>query len=262
MNFLEPVLLGILQGILEWLPVSSEGVSSLVMMNFFGKSLSEAVFLSLWLHTGTLLAAMFYFREDLLGIIKNLPHYKIRDGESCNGLTTFLIAATVITGVIGAPLLFLGLDGLGFSFSLAMALVGALLVVTGLVQLIGKKIRVTGKKLDLKDSVTLGIVQAFSVLPGLSRSGLTTSALLFRKYEAKEALRLSFLMSIPAVLAAEAGLLFIGKVAFDLYSAVALLFSFAVGLATIKLLMKAAERINFGWFCIALGLLAMMAVLV
>ncbi len=263
MNFLEPALLGIIQGFAEWLPISSEGVSSLVMMNFFGKSLSEAVYLSLWLHTGTLLAALVYFRKEVLGIVKNLPSYarNSKDKAGYNSLTTFLVISTLITGLIGGPLLLLSLNNIDFSLNAAMALIGILLVATGLLQ-IDKKTKGFRKEIKIRDSITLGIVQAFSVLPGLSRSGLTTSALLFRKYEGKEALRLSFLMSIPVVLGAEIGLGLLGKVTLDLYSAVAILFAFASGLATIKILMKVAERINFGWFCVTLGLLAVMTLFV
>lgn len=260
MNLFEPVLLGVLQGITEWLPVSSEGVSSLVMMNLFGKSLSEAVFLSLWLHTGTLLAALVYFREDVAGILKNLPSYarNFKSTKGFNGITTFLVLATILTGLIGAPLLLFGLNELNVSLNFAMALVGALLIITGLLQKFTVR---TGlrKEPGIRDSVITGIVQGFSVLPGLSRSGLTTSILLFRKYRAKDALRLSFLMSIPAILAAEIGLGVLGKINFDLYSGIAVFFAFVTGLATIKFLMKTAERINFGWFCIFLGLISIMA---
>jgi len=75
MSFLESIVLGIIQGITEWLPISSEGISSLVMIQFFGKTLSEAIFYSLWLHLGTLLAAVLYFWQDVKKIVKTLPDY-------------------------------------------------------------------------------------------------------------------------------------------------------------------------------------------
>ena len=133
MNIIEPILLGIVQGVTEWLPVSSEGISSIVLVNFFGKSLEEAVFLSIWLHTGTLFAALVYFRKEIVGIIKNLPKYKAKSMEGYNGLTTFLIVSTSLTGVIGAPLLLMGLVKIDFSLNFAMAFIGLLLIVTGLV---------------------------------------------------------------------------------------------------------------------------------
>ena len=262
MNIIEPILLGIVQGVTEWLPVSSEGISSLVLVNFFGKSLEEAVFLSIWLHTGTMLAALVYFRKEIVDIIKNLPKYKAKSMEGRNGLTTFLIISTVLTGVIGAPLLLIGLAKIKFSLNFAMAFIGLLLIVTGLVQRFGKKIKRPKKDLKIRDAILVGIVQAFSVLPGLSRSGLTTSVLLFEKHEARQALKLSFLMSIPAVLAAELGLGLLGKISFDLYSLIAVFFSFVFGLVTIKILMKVARKVDFSWFCIFLGLLAVVTLFI
>jgi undecaprenyl-diphosphatase len=75
MDFVQAIVLAVIQGLTEWLPISSEGMSALVMINFFGKSLTEAVFLSAWLHTGTLLAAVVYFRSDIKAMIRNLPEY-------------------------------------------------------------------------------------------------------------------------------------------------------------------------------------------
>ena len=106
MDFIESVVLAIIQGTTEWLPVSSEGMSSLFMINFFGKTLAEAVSLSIWLHTGTLLAATLYFWEDIKAIIRNLPNYirSPRDMDGYNGLTNFLLISTVLTTAIGAPI--------------------------------------------------------------------------------------------------------------------------------------------------------------
>ena len=258
MNLIEPILLGIIQGITEWLPVSSEGISSLVMMNFFGKSLSESVFLSIWLHTGTLLAALIYFRKDVWNLVKNLPKYSFR-GNEYNDLTTFLIISTLFTGLVGAPLLLLGLEKIEISLNFAMVLIGIFLIITGLVQKFGKKKKGLKRNPKINDSVIVGLIQGFAVLPGLSRSGLTISALLFRKYEAKSALKLSFLMSIPAVLVAEVGLGLLGRINFNTYSLVAISFSFIFGLATIEALMKVARKIDFSWFCLILGFLAVMS---
>ncbi len=91
---------------------------------------------------------------------------------------------------------------------------------------------------------------------------MTTAALLLRKYEAHSALKLSFLMSIPAVFAAEVGLALLGKITIDAYSLLAALISFVFGLLTIGVLMGIAGRVNFGNFCIFLGLLSFAAVVV
>jgi undecaprenyl-diphosphatase len=264
MDFVEAVVLAIIQGITEWLPISSEGVASLAMINFFGRSLMEAVFLSAWLHTGTLLAALLYFWDDVREILRNLPNYlrNPRNTEGYSGLTNFLLISTFFTALIGAPLLFFSLDKIDFAGGTAMAFVGLLLIVTGLIQKFVKPSRILGDSTRISDAVLVGAIQAFAVLPGLSRSGLTTSTLLLRKHDPEYALKLSFLMSIPAVLIAEMGLVIMQVITFDIFSLVAILVSFLLGLMTLGSLLKIAQRVNFGYFCIFLGVISLLAVFV
>ncbi len=251
------------QGVSEWLPISSEGINSLIMVNFFGKTLADAVVYSIWLHTGTVLAAVVYFRDEILKLLENFPLYVKNPKKDTdeNHLTTFLIASTALTGIIGLPLLLLGIGRANFSGEMATAFIGLLLIFTGLLQKYSRRPSGEGD-ITLKDSALVGSLQAFSVLPGISRSGITTSVLLLRKHEARSALKLSFLMSIPAVFAAEVGLALLGKLTIDAYSLLAVAISFVFGLLTIGILMEIADRVNFGNFCILLGLLSLAAVLV
>ncbi|VAW17354.1 Undecaprenyl-diphosphatase, partial [hydrothermal vent metagenome] len=109
---------------------------------------------------------------------------------------------------------------------------------------------------DIKmiDSVTLGIVQGFAALPGLSRSGLTVASLLLRKFDEEQAIRLSFLMSIPIVLAGNI-LLNIKDFNPTLENLFGFFFSFVFGLATIHILLKVAKKVNFAYFVLLFGLL-------
>ena len=256
-------MLGIFQGIVEWLPLSSEGINSLIMVNFCGKSLAEAAFYSIWLHTGTLLAAIIYFRAELVGLLRNVPSY-IKNPKSDTGknrLTTFLIVSTVLTGIIGLPILLFGISNANVSGGAATAFIGILLIFTGLLQKYSKN-SFEKKEITLLDSALLGILQAFSVLPGISRSGITTSTLLLRKYDARSALKLSFLMSIPAVFVAEVGLGALDMIVVDVYSMLSVAISFIVGLLSIGILMNVAHKINFGNFCIFLGILSLLVVFI
>ncbi len=262
MTFLQGLILGAIQGVTEWLPISSEGITSLVLVNVFHLPLSEAVFLALWLHAGTLFAAIYYFRQELVILARQLPAY-VRDIRHFNtspqsNLITFLIVATLASAAIGGPLLLLGLDKLEFSGSLATAIIGLFLIITGIVQKCAlSKRNLEDKSVGLKDSLLVGVVQAFSVLPGLSRSGLTVSVLLFRQYRTEQALKLSFLLSIPVVLVAVVGLGLMGEVNFSSGAISGILSSALLGFLTIKGLMRFALKVPFWGFCIFLGILSL-----
>ncbi|NOQ55333.1 MAG: UDP-diphosphatase, partial [Nanohaloarchaea archaeon] len=215
----------------------------------------------IWLHIGTMLAAVVFLRKDIIVILRNIPRYLQRESveKKANDTTTFLIITTLLTGVIGLPLILYVVGFTDFSGKTATAVIGLFLVFTGILQR-----KATGQKEILKsvgiaDSIFVGIAQGFSALPGISRSGITVSALLLRKFDAMRALKLSFLMSIPAVLAAEVGLGLMGLIVFDINSVVALIVSFVFGLLTIGALFKVAKKIDFSWFCIVLGLLSLLA---
>ncbi len=262
LTFYEAAVIGAVQGIAEWLPISSEGMTTLVMINLFGKTLAEALPISIWLHTGTLLSATIYFRKDLHEIMGKLPHY-IRNISSRNqedhAVITFLIISTMITGLVGLPLILFATGLTEFSGKIATVLIGLLLIFTGIFQkaAAGKDIR---KNIpSFNDSLITGIVQGFAALPGISRSGITVSALLLRNFTATDAIKLSFLMSIPAVLVANIGIAAMGMLTVDLNSLFAVLFAFVFGLLTIDLFIKIARKFDFGKFCIILGTITLFA---
>jgi len=260
---LEAIILGIMQGILEWLPISSQGQLSLVMY-LFKVNKDQILAFSIFLHIGTMFAAIVYFRGDILNMLKGLPGYRFNYANQGNRLISFLLFATILTGAVGYPLYRLIRETAPSVGEAFIALIGGALIVTGLMQ---KYVKVRGERrtsdLNLKDTLLLGVVQGFSIIPGISRSGVTTSSLLFRKFGSEEALKLSFLMSIPAVLAAEIGLSLIeGLPPVGLEEIlVGILFSFAFGLLSIHVLTKIARKIRFWAFCILIGTLALLPML-
>jgi len=260
---LQQIILGIIQGITEWLPISSSGILALVMSNFFGiTDIGDLISKLLLLHLGTFFAALIYFRKDVVKLIKTLFNYK-KAGEKEKKIFNFILVSTLITGIIGLLIFWIliymnfGLTGKVISF-----FVGFLLLITGIFQI---KVRTRGLKketnLRKSDSLLLGIVQGFSSLPGLSRSGITISTLLLKKFDDTSALRLSFLMSLPVVLF---GNLLLNLNNFTLTSATiyGLLASFIFGLLTIHVLMSLSKRINFGWFVLVFAVLMMASVLI
>ncbi len=270
-EFLQGLLLGAVQGITEWLPISSEGVNTLILINFFDKPAGEAIATSIWLHIGTLVAAIVYFRDQIAALLRHVPRYVRERADSNrpgpNTLITFLIVSTILTGIIGGPILYvvldLDLDEEQLRSGILMAAIGFLLIITGAVQRIAHR-RTAGTKRTpgLRDSVLLGVVQAFAVFPGLSRSGLTVSALLFRSYAPDSAIRLSFLMSIPVILAGGVGIALLEDVDLGLMAASSVFAAFVFGLLTIGALLRIARRVAFWKFCILLGALSFIPLIV
>lgn len=255
---IEALLFGILQGIFEWLPISSQGNLTLLMTAFFGYASEMSLKYSVFLHTGTLLAVIVYFRRDVADILLSLKNYR-PDFSEDNRLFTFLLVSTVITGLVGYPIFrFLTLSS--FTGEVFIALVGVALIITGLLQKFSKQRGLlTEKNLGIRDTLLLGLAQGLSVIPGISRSGITVSSFLLRGYSSDQSLRLSFLMSIPAVLVAEIGLtLFEGLPGLSITeSLLGLVSSFAAGIISIHVLLRAAKKIRFWLFCVIIGIIAL-----
>ena len=248
---IESALLGLLQGLTEWLPVSSQGVVTAVSTLLFDYTASDAVAAALWLHVGTSLAAVLAFRREVVGLAREV----LRDPMHPSPLLAFLAVGTVVSAGVGLPLLLL-LDELSGAFGAgAMGVVGVLIVVTGGVQM---RRPASGTRdragLSFLDAVLTGVAQGLAALPGLSRSGLTVAVLLGRRVDRSEALVLSFLLGVPAGIAAallaglQSGVL---RTAEGLVGAAV---AFVVGLASIKVLLALARRVNLAVFVMLVGL--------
>lgn len=255
------IVIGSLQGIFEWLPVSSEGVISLVLVAVFGDTPSESIALALWLHLGTLFAVIFYFRQDIIILVKNTPRFiknftKNRRQNEPEKLLHFISISTIMTGIIGVIVLKITLEDIDLFGLRATFVIGFFLIITGILQRYARKKIAFKTSLDLNtfDAILLGLFQGLAALPGLSRSGLTISTLLFRGYDDKDALRISFLMSIPAVFGAAVLVLANGGEFLESpYILLAISFAFIFGVITIKFLMNLAEKLPMWKFAIFLG---------
>ena len=250
MNFVEALLLGSLQGLAEWIPVSSEGLVAAVYSFAMGSSLSEAVGVSLWLHLGTAISALAVFWREVSGVVREaLSHPR-----SWGTTTRFVIASTIVSAPIGF-LLLVALEGFSErAGGAAMSVVGALMLVTATLLYV----RRTGKRrgrddTTILDAVLTGGAQGLAALPGLSRSGLTIAVLLGRGIDKSDALTLSFLLSIPVSIGAGiyAGLRSGAYASPE--SGAALITAAVVGYVTIRALLRLAQRVNFGWFVAIAG---------
>jgi undecaprenyl-diphosphatase len=260
----QQILVGMIQGITEWIPISSSGFLALIFANFFNVTdLSVIIQSILWLHLGTFFAALIYFRKDVAHLFVSLFQYRKSDKPTQRTLN-FLIISTIISGIIGFIIL-LGLGMYEDKFTLTgktiSLAVGILLLITGILQLRVKKNNSNLRKLknlNHSDSLLLGFAQGLSSLPGLSRSGITVSTLMLRKFDDTTALRLSFLMSLPIVLIGNI-ILNIPDFNLGLFSIWSLVASFAFGLLTIHVLMKLSKKINFGWFVLIFAILMILS---
>lgn len=262
-ELLVAVVAGFIQGIFEWLPISSQGNLS-VFFTAVGESADVALQLSLFLHLGTTLAAAVYYREDLGLAVSDLPEWRPRRAfEDPHAEPSFIVVATATTGLVGIPLYVLAVDvASDVSGAVFIVAIGLLLVLTGVLQLASDAVGLGEREEpSLRDAVIVGAAQGLSILPGVSRSGMTTSALLFEGYDAPAAFRLSFLLAIPAgvggaalTMADVGGLPEIG-----LWSAlIALGVSAIVGYLVIGALLAIVERVPFWAVCFGLGGLAIL----
>jgi len=262
---LEIIILGIIQGFIEWLPISSQGNLVLFMVSFLGINEAEALSISVYLHTGTLISALIYFRKTFWNLLKAMPKYRFRTLDKReNRLITFLILSTLFTGIVGYPVFRLARTATGFG-NLFFMLIGAALIFTGIVQRKAGNLGNLGTRsiddITVTDGLLLGIVQGLSAFPGMSRSGITISFLLFRRFDPESSLKISFLMSVPAVLAAEIGLNAMkGLPALGSVEVIlGCLVSFIVGIISIDLLLRIARKVNMWILCLVLGLITVIS---
>ncbi len=252
MNAIQSTLLGMLQGITEWLPISSQGQTVLIMLNFMQIDAEKAISVAIFLHIGTMLAVLIRFRKDFRSML-SLESKMLR----------IIIVATLSTAITAVPLLFLlffFIENLFENGEIATVLTGAIgimLILTGIMLGVQKRTGNSYRSLDeikTRDMVFAGLAQGFSILPGISRSGTTITILLMSGIKQGLALKLSFLMSVPAVLAA--------VVLFDIRAvsaisisdaAIMVLSALIVGYITMSILLRFAGRVNFSIFCISLG---------
>ncbi|MFQ5758584.1 MAG: undecaprenyl-diphosphate phosphatase [Candidatus Bathyarchaeia archaeon] len=189
---METLILAIIQGITEWLPISSSG--HLVIVQKYLLHEQPPLIFDVALHIGTLCVVLAVFWRDIVGVLKALFRLDFKADEG--RLALFIAVGSIPTALIG----YFFHDILE-SFFYNVLVVGVALVVNGIFLFFSKR-RGDDKKLDYLDSLLIGIAQGTAIIPGISRSGLTITAGLLRKVEKKTAFTYSFLLSVPAVIGA------------------------------------------------------------
>jgi len=248
LTLIQAVVWGVIQGVAEWLPVSSSG-HLVIFQQLFG--LEVPVFFDVLLHLGTLGVICVVFWKDILGIIKAV--FRMDFKSEYGRLFIFILLGSIPTALIG--IIF---HGLLVSFFSNLLVVGVALIVTGAILFFCER-RESKKELDAKDSLLIGLAQGMAIVPGISRSGSTIGIGLLRDINREKLIRFSFLLSIPAVVGA--GLFEVGNVAWSAVEwipvLVGVITSGVVGYFSLKLLIRFVKEKRlrwFSWYCWAVGL--------
>ena len=263
MDSITILVLGLVQGIAEWVPISSKTQVSLTWLKGFNGDPASLVPILLYVHIGTLLAATIYFRKEIAEILRSVLAKPLAKATYTEGKTGFLITSIFLTGVIGFPLLYLEKKFFPtIDTGVLFALMGAGLILTGLL-LLSQKGSAERKKdsAGWKDGILTGVMQGLSVLPGVSRSGTSTTALIWRGFSSEDSFYLSFLLSIPTVVCAEM-VFYIGGVtaSFPIFDGIMLAASsFVFGYLTLDALLKLMRKVNVSYAALLMGVVMVAA---
>jgi len=257
----ETIILGIVQGLTEFLPISSS--AHLVLTEHLLKVRLESIRFEVFLHVGTFLSVVVIFRREIWKLIKSLRRIIRRDdseSEEYVKLLGLLTIGSVPAGIVG----FFLENYVEKAFS-SPFLVSILLIFTAAYLWLTKFSKVTKRNLNLTDAIVIGLAQALALLPGISRSGFTISTALFRGVEREKSAEFSFLLSLPAVLGASI-LKFKEALHDDMTSGEIFLYllggfvAFLFGYIAIKLVLDVLRKgrfQSFAYYCVSVGILSL-----
>ena len=257
MNYLEAIILGIIQGLTEFLPVSSSGHLELMKAILGDKSLpEESLTFTVVLHFATALSTLVIFRKEVFEIFKGLFQFKWNE--------ELQFSLKIILSML--PAVFIGLyfeEELESFFGGQILLVGFMLIITALLLLFADRAKNTSKNISFFNAFVVGVSQALAILPGISRSGATISTSVLLGVDRTKAARFSFLMVVPLIF---------GKIAKDVMSgsinfqseqigalSVGFIAAFVAGLFACKWMIKIVKKSKLSYFslyCFIVGVVA------
>lgn len=192
MDIFEAVILGIIQGLTEFLPVSSSGHLEIAKYILQDESIqSKSLLFTVLLHFGTAISTIVVFWKDILEIVKGLFS---RDSESVS-FTGKIIISMIPAAIVGV----LFDDLIESFFNNQIMLVATMLIVTGVLLFVADRAKVTNKQVSWIDALIIGVAQMVAILPGISRSGATISTSVLLGIDRYKAARFSFLMVVPLI---------------------------------------------------------------
>ncbi len=269
MTLIQSIVLGIVQGIAEFLPISSSGHLA-ILQYYFGINEGN-LFYSIMLHLSTGLAVIIVLRKDIIELIKaffNVIINLFRKKKSrLNGkyerLLILLIIATIPTALIG--LLFKDFFEQAYT---SLNSIGIALIITGILLFVSERFSSSNikiEKMSLLKGAIVGIFQGLAIMPGISRSGSTIVGSLFMGLNKKDAARFSFLLSIPAIFGAavlEIFTLSSGDIYINFNIIIAMIISFIFGIISIKVLLELIQKGKLVFFSIYVWILGIIIIII
>jgi undecaprenyl-diphosphatase len=258
MNLLYSILLGLVQGISEWLPISSKTQVLFASYVLFGLPIAAGYAFGLFLEIGSLGSAVIYFRKDIVALFHDKK------------LFMYLLVVTIFTAIVGAPLYYITdtyLQHASPFIGVPMIILGFTLIGIGFYIRYSRALPKIGglDQMKIKHYIIVGIAQGIAALPGVSRSGMTVSTMLVMGVKQDQAFRLSYLAYIPASLGAFGVSLLFSRheINTDIQAVsplglvVAIITALLIGLVTISYLLKFAKTKSIWKLDIVLGVLAL-----
>jgi undecaprenyl-diphosphatase len=242
-NLISSIFLGILQGLTEFLPVSSSG-HLVIAQNLIPGFTQEGVLFDVFLHAGTVLAVLYYFRKILL---KLTSKYLL-----------LLLIGTIPAGLIGV----LFGSSIEKLFN-GVSLVGFALLFTAVLNFLTDRAKKGSKEISIKKSILIGMAQALAIIPGISRSGSTIFAGTSLGIKRKEAAQFSFLLSVPAIVGANVVQFFkygLGGTENIIFYVAGFIAAFISGVIAINFVLKfllGGKFKLFAYYCVVLGVLVL-----
>ena len=259
MSALETLILGIIQGLTEFLPVSSSGHLEIVKA-IFGSDYDqkEGLLVTITLHSATAFSTIFVFRKEIALILTDLLQFK--KGESFE-FSLKILLSMIPSVIIG----FFFEDFIASLFKGKIAFVGGMLFITAFLLYFADKVSQNNKEFNYENSFYIGIIQAIAILPGISRSGATIALALLLKIDRDKAARFSFLMVIPLILGGMVKSIADGSLSDENITLFPLMIGFVSAFMTgvfacrwMVALVKKSQLKYFSFYCILVGVLAIL----
>ncbi len=260
MGILEAIILGIVQGLTEFLPVSSSGHIEIAKALLGTSTQEQNLLMTIVLHAATALSTIFIFRKDIQIIIRGLFQFRWNK--------EFQFSLKIILSMVPATIVGLLFENeIELLFSGQILLVGCMLLVTGLLLFLANKAKNTNQNVNFFHALIIGVSQAIAILPGISRSGATISTSVLLGIDREKAARFSFLMVVPLILGKMGKDIISGDILIESATLIPLLTGFTAAFITglfactwMIQLVKKSKLKYFSFYCLLVGTVSILSI--